>query len=219
LLARAGKAAFGIIEAFVKDLNIECDLESKFAWLYSENEKERKQLQEILEVSKRVGVEVEPTDKNIVPVPFQSVIRFSGQGQFHPLKYIQGLLAEFIALGGILMERTRIMETSLEDGIYTAKSDDSVVKSRNLVYATHIPPGVNLMSFRNAPYRSYAEYVFSIPNGLKNVIEWCVATTVFADKPSGLITASANGQKGHEELLLIMKTAMAKFTSETTLLI
>lgn len=63
------------------------------------------------------------------------------------------------------------------------------------------------------------EYVFSIPSGLKNAIEWCVATTVFSDKPLGLITASANGQKGHEELQLIMKTVMAKFTEETTLLI
>ncbi|HUN16518.1 MAG TPA: NAD(P)H-dependent oxidoreductase [Saprospiraceae bacterium] len=63
------------------------------------------------------------------------------------------------------------------------------------------------------------EYVFSIPSGLKNAIEWCIATTIFSDKPTGLITASASGQKGHEELQLIMKTAMAHFTEETTLLI
>lgn len=63
------------------------------------------------------------------------------------------------------------------------------------------------------------EYVFSIPSGLKNAIEWCISTTIFSDKPSGLITASASGQKGHEELQLIMKTAMAKFTDETSLLI
>jgi NAD(P)H-dependent FMN reductase len=63
------------------------------------------------------------------------------------------------------------------------------------------------------------EYIFSIPSGLKNAIEWCVSTTVFSDKPSGLITASASGQKGHEELQLIMKTVMATFTEETILLI
>ncbi|MBI3137961.1 MAG: NAD(P)H-dependent oxidoreductase [Sphingobacteriales bacterium] len=66
---------------------------------------------------------------------------------------------------------------------------------------------------------STPEYVFSIPSGLKNAIEWCVSTTVFSGKPTGLITASANGQKGHEELKLIMKTVMARFTDETTLLI
>ncbi len=63
------------------------------------------------------------------------------------------------------------------------------------------------------------EYVFSIPSGLKNLIEWCVATTVFSGKPVGLITASASGVKGHEELQLLMRTLGAKIIPETTLLI
>jgi NAD(P)H-dependent FMN reductase len=42
------------------------------------------------------------------------------------------------------------------------------------------------------------EYVFSIPSGLKNALEWCVSTTVFTDKPLGL---------------------SAKFLPETTLLV
>lgn len=63
------------------------------------------------------------------------------------------------------------------------------------------------------------EYVFSIPSGLKNAIEWCVSTMIFSEKPTGLITASAQGEKGHEELQLIMNTVMARFTEETTLLI
>lgn len=63
------------------------------------------------------------------------------------------------------------------------------------------------------------EYVFSIPSGLKNAIEWCVSTTIFSDKPLGIITASADGQKGHDELQMIMRTVMASFTEETALLI
>jgi NAD(P)H-dependent FMN reductase len=63
------------------------------------------------------------------------------------------------------------------------------------------------------------EYVFSIPSGLKNILEWCVSTTVFSDKPIGLITASASGEKGHEELKLIMETIQTDFTEDTTLLI
>ena len=66
---------------------------------------------------------------------------------------------------------------------------------------------------------STPEYIYSIPSGLKNAIEWCVSTTLFDNKPLAIITASAHGQKGHEELQLIMYTVMAKFTSETCLLI
>lgn len=63
------------------------------------------------------------------------------------------------------------------------------------------------------------EYIFSVPSGLKNIIEWLVSTTVLSEKPTGLITASASGEKAHQELQLIMKTVMAKFNDETTLLI
>ncbi len=63
------------------------------------------------------------------------------------------------------------------------------------------------------------EYVFSLPGSLKNAIEWCVSTTVFSKKPAGLITASASGEKGHEELQLVMKTVESVFTEDTTWLI
>ena len=86
-------------------------------------------------------------------------------------------------------------------------------------------PPKEIVEFRKAIQNSDGiiicapEYIFSIPSGLKNAIEWCISTTIFANKPCGLITASASGQKAHEELQLIMKTAMSKFTDETTLLI
>jgi chromate reductase, NAD(P)H dehydrogenase (quinone) len=63
------------------------------------------------------------------------------------------------------------------------------------------------------------EYVFSLPAILKNAFEWCVSTTVFAQKKTGLITASASGEKANEELQLVMKTLEAKVKQETTILI
>jgi chromate reductase, NAD(P)H dehydrogenase (quinone) len=63
------------------------------------------------------------------------------------------------------------------------------------------------------------EYVFSLPGSLKNALEWCVSTTVFSNKKAGLITASASGEKGHEQLNLIMKTIEAQFDNGTQLLI
>jgi len=63
------------------------------------------------------------------------------------------------------------------------------------------------------------EYIFSIPARLKNLLEWCVSTTVFSDKPAAVITASASGEKGHEELILILKTLGAKTEDRHQLLI
>lgn len=63
------------------------------------------------------------------------------------------------------------------------------------------------------------EYVFSVPGSLKNVLEWMVSTVVFSDKPLGIITASASGEKGHEQLQLVMRTLGADFNEDTLLLI
>ncbi len=63
------------------------------------------------------------------------------------------------------------------------------------------------------------EYVFSLPGILKNAIEWTVSTTVFADKPTALITASSSGHKAHESLLLVMNTLGIKTNDEMCLLI
>ena len=66
---------------------------------------------------------------------------------------------------------------------------------------------------------STPEYVFSVPSCLKNMIEWCVSTTVFSNKRVSIITASSSGEKGHEELKLILETIQANLSEETTLLI
>jgi hypothetical protein len=54
---------------------------------------------------------------------------------------------------------------------------------------------------------------------LKTPLNGAFLQHVFSDKPVGLITASADGEKGHAALQLIMNTIMAKFTPDTTLLI
>jgi len=63
------------------------------------------------------------------------------------------------------------------------------------------------------------EYVFTLPGSLKNALEWCVSTTLLSQKPAGLITASASGEKGHEALQLVMRTVEARFNEGTLLLI
>lgn len=86
-------------------------------------------------------------------------------------------------------------------------------------------PPQEIIAFRAAIDKADAvlistpEYIFSIPAGLKNALEWCVATNVFLEKKVGIITASANGQKGHEALQLILKTLGAYLREDCRLLI
>jgi len=66
---------------------------------------------------------------------------------------------------------------------------------------------------------STPEYIFSIPSRLKNLLEWCVSTNIFSEKPVSTITASASGEKGHDELNLILKTLGANIDEKNSILI
>jgi len=155
LIAEGTKKMIEMISTNVQELKIDADFEFKMAYLFSQNEKETKELQSILESSQAAGVAVSEADENGVPIPYDHVLRFESQAQFHPLKYITALAKEFEKLGGKIIEQTFIHSTELREDIHYAKTDNFTLQAKNIVYATHIPPGINILSLRNAPYRSY----------------------------------------------------------------
>lgn len=61
------------------------------------------------------------------------------------------------------------------------------------------------------------EYIFSIPSGLKNLLEWTVATTIWMDKPVAIITASTDGEHTHKQLQLLLRTLGASVEANTCL--
>jgi glycine/D-amino acid oxidase-like deaminating enzyme/nitrite reductase/ring-hydroxylating ferredoxin subunit len=155
LVAASGKEALATIEELIKKYDIACEFEYKDAFLYAENDQQSKQLAEILESSIKAGVHAVEIRENGVDIPFRMSILFKDQAQFHPMKYILGLASAFIAAGGVILEGVFIRNTSVKDGLCFAEADDMHLIAKNIVYATHIPPGINLLHFRCAPYRSY----------------------------------------------------------------
>jgi len=155
LMASAAKDMIALIRANIERLEIDADFEEKAAYLFSQNEQETQTLHKILSSSLQAGVAVSEVFENGIRLPFEHVLRFEGQAQFHPLKYILGLATEFERLGGIILENVFIEELTSRHGLHQVSTPQLNILAKHVVYATHIPPGINLLSFRNAPYRSY----------------------------------------------------------------
>ncbi|MBX7125867.1 MAG: NAD(P)H-dependent oxidoreductase [Cyclobacteriaceae bacterium] len=91
--------------------------------------------------------------------------------------------------------------------------------------ASDAHPPASVLHFREQVHRADGviictpEYVFSIPSVLKCALEWCVSTTVFSGKRTGIITASAHGEMGHAELKLVLRTLQASLSETSSLLI
>ncbi|SRR5258706_7578009 len=63
------------------------------------------------------------------------------------------------------------------------------------------------------------EYAMGVPGTLKNAIDWTVSSCEFSHKPLALITASSQGENGHESLLKTLRIIESNITDETQLVI
>lgn len=164
LFAEAINEGFGLIKSNIENLKIDCDYESKTGYLYAETDDEVKQLDDIHDGALKAGVHVNYTGDVPTPVPFKKALVFEGQAQFHPLKYLQALQKVYLNAGGIIAESTRITKVKSEAGVHTAEAEGRSIKAKAVIYATHMPPNINLFNFECAPYRSYVMAV-KLKNG------------------------------------------------------
>jgi glycine/D-amino acid oxidase-like deaminating enzyme/nitrite reductase/ring-hydroxylating ferredoxin subunit len=155
LFAAAILEACTIIKANVTNYSIDCDYAVKTGYIYAEDDAQATELEDIYKATAKVGVAVKPAGQVPTPVPYQSALELAGQAQFHPLKYLQGLTNVFLQAGGTLVENLKIEDVKSENGLHTGITAAGHIKAAKVIYATHIPPGLNVFSVRCAPYRSY----------------------------------------------------------------
>lgn len=155
LFADAINEGFALIKSSIDDYRIDCDFESKTGFLYAEDDDQTKLLADIYKGALKVGIPVHYTEEVPTPVPYQRALLFDNQAQFHPLKYLQGLQKAYLAAGGIVLENSRIEGLKNEGDIHIAQSDTISIRAKKVIYATHMPPNINVFNFECAPYRSY----------------------------------------------------------------
>lgn len=154
-VAKGVDSAIQFIKSNVDELDINCGYEDVDAYIFARDEKQDKELSEILEATKRAGVDAKWTDSIPLPLEFSKAILATRQAKFHPVRYVMALAQEFVQLGGVIVEDCRVEDVSKKEPLQIETSLGSF-QAKELVYATHIPPGINLLHLRCAPYRSYA---------------------------------------------------------------
>ena len=170
LVAKATWQSLDLFKQHVQEYAIDCGYEEKDGYVYAQDDQQAEQLQKLFEASRQAGVAVAYSDNIPVPVEFKNAIVYSGQAQIHPARYVLALAKAFETAGGTIAENCLVDKFTEDEGILTVETSQGDVKARQIIYATHIPPGVNLLHFRCAPYRSYAVALElkdgAYPNGL-----------------------------------------------------
>lgn len=155
LVADAAKEAVLLISQNIRNYSIDCEYETANAYLFSKNEQQTKELEEVVTSTKEAGLDIRYTQKIPVPIEFDKAAVITGQAKFHPVRYVHGLAKAFEEQGGVIVQQCRAHAFE-ENDIVTVNTGKGRFFAKKIVYATHTPLGVNLIHLRCQPFRSYA---------------------------------------------------------------
>lgn len=137
LYGEANQAGLRTILDLASRHGIDCDVETKAAYIYTGEEKHVGAIEEEAEIACRIGLPASVVRETSLPFDVRAALRFDDQAQFHPVKYVAGLARTIPGDGCHVFEDSRVTEWET-DRIVTAAGS---VRARHVVMATHLPLG------------------------------------------------------------------------------
>ena len=155
LVADSVNEAIATIKSTIKDHNIDCGFKMTTATLFAKTDEQKEELDKISEATSDAGIKNEFINKISIPIDFLKAMQVGEQAKFIPVRYVQAVAEQFEKGGGTILQNCRVISVDENENV-DIETTRGKCKSRFLIYATHIPPGVNLLHFRCIPMRSYA---------------------------------------------------------------
>jgi len=171
--AESHTAAIDRIESIVAIEDIDCDFERVDGYLFLGGDGKKEELEREFRAAQRAGLsDVELVERSpIESFGAGTALRFPRQGQFHPIKYLNGLARAIIRDGGQIFCGTHA--NKIEDGepAKVTTSSGHVITADDVVVATNTP--VNDWVIIHTKQASYRTFVIggrvprgSVPRGL-----------------------------------------------------
>lgn len=161
------RAAIDWIEAIVCEEAIDCDFVRLDGYLFAGRAGDERAIAREHAAIERMGLDgVEwLTEAPLPGLKAGSSLRFPGQGQFHPSKYIRGLADAILRLGGEIALGVRAERIAGGEVASVEVAEGSPISARAIVVATNTPFNNRFaIHTKQAPYLSYV-VAAPIPEG------------------------------------------------------
>jgi len=155
-IAQSTVDAIDSIKSIIKKHSIECGFEKCNAYIFSQDEKQTEELESIFDTTDQVDIPSQYTEEIPIPILFDEAIMIPGQAKFHPVHYVHGLAKAFEDAGGVIKINCRVTKFNEEKDRIEVESDQETFHCSKLIFATHVPPFINILHLRYTPYRTYA---------------------------------------------------------------
>ena len=150
--AEANMNAISEYRRVIAQNKIDCDLTDCSAYLYTT--KDTRPLERELEAARRLGFFAELTDKTELPFSVKAALKFDGQAEFNPLKFMNAISEKLT-----IYEHTKVKKFD-GDLIIT---DCGTVKAKHVVFASHYP-FVNIPGYYWVRMHQGRSYVLALEN-------------------------------------------------------
>jgi glycine/D-amino acid oxidase-like deaminating enzyme len=137
IYANANQQALQAICGLCAEIGTDAALERRDALLYARDAREAKDLEDEARAATTLGLPARLEEAAQTPFPVEKVLRFTGQAQFDPAGYLQGLV-------GLLPDEVEVYEKSRVTAVETGqrlqlKVNGMTVGARQAVIATQLP--------------------------------------------------------------------------------
>jgi glycine/D-amino acid oxidase-like deaminating enzyme len=223
LAAESHGSAIDRIESIVAAEKIDCDFTRLDGYLFLPPGGSVDELDDELAAATRAGLEVERLPR--APLPHFDTgpcLRFGRQGQFHPLKYLAGLVRAIQAAGSTIVTGAHAVDFKGGDDAHVTTQDGRVVRCRHVVVATNAPVNDRVVIHtKQAPYRTYVIGCPVAKGTLPRMLLWDMADPYHYVRlqrdPDGtdvLIVGGEDHKTGQEEDMEVRWHRLASWTRE-----
>ena len=138
--AEANENAIHEIKKIADENNIDCDYSLQSAYIFTQEDKYVKKLEDEVKTAKSLGINAYLTDNIPLPIDIKSALVFENQAQFHPRKFLIPLAEKIHNNGVKIHEKTRAIELNKKDDKYIINtSQGKTVTADIVIIASHYP--------------------------------------------------------------------------------
>ena len=137
LYGEANQAGLATIRALADRHGISCNLETRPAFTYTNDEAEIETIEREAALARRLGLPASLTADTGLPFGVRAAMRWDDQAQFHPVRYVKGLAETVPGDGCAVFENSRVIDWDPR----RIATEGGSVRARHVVMATHLPLG------------------------------------------------------------------------------
>lgn len=173
----SNKQAIKNIKEIIEEENIDCDFELESNYVYTTDVNDISKIEKEVEAINKLEHKNSTVDtakfvkESELPFKITAGIKLENQAQFHPRKYMFGLVKAIEKYGGNIFTNSLVTDVKREDEGYITYLNNKIIKSEYVVLASHYPfinfPGIYFSKmYQVTSYAIALELENNIINGM-----------------------------------------------------